>query len=56
VVDRVFDYPSVIAQRIAAFAVRFGLPQGDGVALLDELLTVAGYRDRATMLREARSA
>jgi hypothetical protein len=56
VVDRVFDYPSVIAERIAPFAGRFGLPPGDGVDLLDELLTLAGYQDRETMLREARSA
>ena len=51
-----FDYPSVVAERIAPFAARFGLPPGDGVALLDELLTLAGYRDRETMLLEARSA
>jgi hypothetical protein len=56
VVDRVFDYPSVVAKRIASFAARFELPPGDGVALLDELLTLAGYRDRETMLREACSA
>jgi hypothetical protein len=56
VVDRGLDYPSVVAERIGPFVARFGLTPGDGVALLDELLTVAGYRDRATMLREARSA
>jgi Transcriptional regulator, AbiEi antitoxin len=56
VVDRVFDYPSVVAERIAPFAARFRLPPGDGVALLDELLTLAGYRDRETMLQEVRSA
>jgi hypothetical protein len=55
-VDRVLDYPSVIVERIGPFAARFGLPPGDGVALLDELLTLAGYRDRETMLQEARSA
>ncbi len=51
-----FDYPSVVAERIAPFAARFGLPRNNGVALLEELLTLAGYRDRDMMLREARSA
>ena len=56
VVDRVLDYPSVVAERIGPFAARFGLPPGDGIALLDEFLTLAGYRDREAMIREARLA
>ena len=56
VLDRVFDYPSVVAERIAPHAARFGLPRNDGPALLAELLTMAGYRDRDLMLEEAREA
>ena len=56
VVDRVFDYPRVIAGRIAPFATRFGLPRGDGVGLLEELLVLAEYRDPERVLAEARSA
>ena len=56
VLDRVFDYPSVVADRIAPYAARFGLPSNDGVALLGELLTTAGYRDRDLMLQEAHPA
>ena len=55
VVDRVFDYPSVVAEQIAPFAARFGLPRGDGAALLDELLTIANYHDRARMIEQARA-
>jgi len=55
VVDRVFDYPSVIAERIAPHAARFGFRRGDGVALLDHLLTLAAYRDREEMVAMARS-
>lgn len=56
VVDRVFDYPSVVAERIAPFATRFGLDRGDGVGLLEELLTIADYRDRQWMVEQARAA
>lgn len=56
VVDRVLDHPPVIAKRIAPFAVRFGLPRGDGVSLLDELLALAGHRDRKAIVKEARAA
>jgi hypothetical protein len=56
VVDRVFDYPPVIAERIAPFAARFGFPRGDGVRLLDELLTLAGHRNREAVIEEARVA
>jgi hypothetical protein len=49
VVHRVFDYPGTIAERIGPYAVRFGFRQGDGVALLDHLLTLANYSDREAM-------
>jgi hypothetical protein len=55
VVDRVFDYPSVIAERIGPFASRFGLRRGDGVGLLEELLTLGGHHGRAAILEEARA-
>ncbi len=50
VVHRVFDYPGAIAEMIAPYAVRFGFRRGDGVALLDHLLTLANYPDRAEMV------
>lgn len=56
VVDRVFDHPATIAERIAPFAARFGLPSGDGVALLGELLSLAGHDARDRILEEARAA
>lgn len=43
VVDRVFDYPSNIAECLAPYASRFGFRRGDGVALLDYLLDLADY-------------
>lgn len=55
VVDRVFDYPGVIAERIAPLAARFGLSPGDGVALLDQLLTIAGHPNHETIVEEART-
>ena len=56
VVDKVFDYPPVVAQTIAPYATRFGLATGDGLGLLDHLLTLARYRDRDGMLALARDA
>jgi hypothetical protein len=50
VVDHVYDYPAVLAETIAPYAARFGLPKGDGIALLDHLLTLAGYRDKEQVL------
>jgi hypothetical protein len=55
VVDRVFDYPRVIAENIAPHASRFGYRKGDGVALLDHLLTLAEYKDKSEMLAMAGS-
>lgn len=54
VIDHVYDYPGVIAENIAPYAARFGLPRGDGVALLDHLLSLAEYRDRDEMVAMAR--
>jgi hypothetical protein len=56
VVDRVLDYPSDIADGLAPYAARFGHPAGDGVALLDHLLQIAGRRNREVILAEARGA
>ncbi len=55
-IDRAFDSPRVIAERIAPFAPRFGLRRGDGVGLLDELLGLAGHRNRDAILEWARAA
>jgi hypothetical protein len=54
VVRRVFDYPGTIAECIAPSASRFGFRRGDGVGLLDHLLTLANYPDRAEMVALAR--
>lgn len=54
VVHRVLDYPSAIAECIAPSAVRYGFRRGDGVALLDHLLMLADYSDRAEMVSLAR--
>ncbi len=56
VVDRVFDYPAVIAERIAPYAASFGFRRGDGTALLDHLLALADYKGRTEAMAEARSA
>ncbi len=54
VVGRVLDYPGVIAECIAPSAPRFGFRRDDGVALLDYLLTLANYSERAEMVVLAR--
>jgi Transcriptional regulator, AbiEi antitoxin len=46
VVHRDLDYPETIAERIGPQAARFGFRQGDGVALLEHLLTLANYSNR----------
>jgi len=56
VVDRVLEYPAVVAETIAPYSVRFGLPRGDGVALLDHLLTRAGYKEKSERLALAGGA
>jgi len=54
VVHRVFDYPGTIAESIGPYAARFGFRQGDGVALLEHLLTLADHSDRDEMIAIAR--
>jgi hypothetical protein len=55
VLGRVFDYPPVIAERIAPQAASFGFRRGDGAALLDHLLALADYQDRAKVVAMSRS-
>lgn len=55
VLDRVYDYPAVVAEKLSPFARRFNLPSNDGIALLDLLLTMAGHPHRDRLLSEARS-
>jgi hypothetical protein len=54
VLERALDYPSVIAESLAPHAERFGLGEGDGAALLDDLLNRAQYGGRAEMVAQAR--
>jgi Transcriptional regulator, AbiEi antitoxin len=54
VIDRGFEAPPVIADRVGPFAARLGLSRGDGAGLLDELLTLVGYRNREA-IKEART-
>lgn len=54
VLDQVYDYPRVVAEKLGAFATRFDLPSNDGIALLDLLLTMAGHPHRDRLLSEAR--
>jgi hypothetical protein len=55
VVQRVLDHPNSIAECIAPSAARYGFRRGDGVALLDHLLTLANYSSRPEMVALARS-
>ena len=56
VLDQNLDYPRVIAEGLAPYSARFGLPRGDGVALLDHLLTVVNYGQREEAIARARGA
>lgn len=56
VIHRAFDDPATIAEQIAPYAPRFGFRRGDGVALLDHLLVLADYKDRAEVVAQARAA
>jgi hypothetical protein len=56
VLERVLDYPRDVADALGRHARRFGHPDGDGIALLDELLRRAGARDRETLVAEARQS
>lgn len=54
VLERVLDYPRVVAEAVGPYAARFGLELGDGVGLLDELLRRAGALDQESFIAEAR--
>lgn len=54
VLERVLDYPAVVAQAVGPYARRFGLERGDGIGLLDELLRRAGAGNRERLVAEAR--
>ena len=53
-IDRAFEYPSVIAQHFARHAGRFGFRPGDGAALLDHLLVLAGYKNGTRVMAGGR--
>jgi hypothetical protein len=53
VLDRELDYPRAVVDDLAPYSNRFGFAPGDGVALLDHLLHLAGSRDRDRFLAEA---
>lgn len=55
VLMHVHDHPGVVAEKIAPYASRFGLPPGDGKALLDYLLRLAGSPRREALLQEAQA-
>lgn len=55
VLDQVYDYPAVVAEKLSRFATRFNLPSNDGVGLLDLLLTMSGHPQRDRLVLEARS-
>jgi predicted transcriptional regulator of viral defense system len=50
------DHPATVARALTPYAVRFGLRQGDGLALLAWLLTLTSDPDRDTWLDEARAS
>jgi len=49
VINRELDYPDTIAKHIEPYAARYGFRQGDGIALLDHLLTLANHSGREAM-------
>lgn len=55
VLDQVYDYPAVVAAKLARFAARFNRPPGDGAGMLDLLLMIAGDPNRDALVAEARS-
>ncbi len=52
ILDRVFDYPRVVAEVLSPYSARFGLPPKNGLALLDDFLLRAGNRDRDRLLAD----
>jgi len=55
VLTHVYDYPRAVAEKIAPYASRFGLRPGDGYALLDHMLQLAGSPRREVLLHEAQA-
>lgn len=53
VLERVFDYPGVVAEAVGPYAARLGMERGDGLGLLDELLRRAGTPSREALIAEA---
>ncbi len=53
VMERMLDYPRAVADDLAPYSARYGFAAGDGIALLDHLLQLAGSRDRDRYLAEA---
>jgi hypothetical protein len=47
------DHPSAVALALAPHAARFGLPHGDGLALMHWLLDLTGDPERVDWLEEA---
>ena len=55
VLENIYDYPRVVAEKLAPFSAMFGVTQGDGVAVLERLIDLAPQRrDRERILAEAR--
>ena len=54
VIDQVYDYPRVLAESLDPHASKFGFRNGDGVALLDDLLRRAKYKERERTVAMAR--
>jgi len=54
VIDQVYDYPRVVAESLAPHASKFGFRNGDGVALLDDFLRRAEYKEREQTVAMAR--
>jgi predicted transcriptional regulator of viral defense system len=48
-----FDYPDVVARAIAPHAAAYGLHRGDGLGLLEWLLSLSGDPNRESWLAEA---
>lgn len=53
VIDQVYDYPRVVAESLAPHASKFGFPNGDGVALLDDFLRRAEHTERERIVAMA---
>ena len=51
-----YDYPGAFAEALTRHAARFGLRQGDGLALLQWLLDLVGDADTARWMHEARES